>query len=132
MERFRVVICGAGIAGIEGLLRLHRLAGAESDVILLSPSSYLDYRPLAVAESFGDEQVQRYALDRIVADTGARWLQDSLGWVDRGAQLAFTSTGEALGYDALLLALGGKPCPTSPFMEPFNSRHGAGMYREIL
>ncbi len=132
MERFKVVICGAGIAGVEALLRLRRLAGDQVDITLLNPRGYLDYRPLAVAESFGDEQVQRFPLDRIAADTGARWLPDSLGWVDRTAQLAFTSTGEALPYDALLLSLGGRPCPTSPFMEPFNSRHGAGMYREIL
>ncbi len=132
MERFRVVICGAGIAGIEGLLRLRRLAGDQVDVVLLSPSAYLDYRPLAVVEPFGAEQVRRFPLQRIATDTGAQWVQDSLGWVDRSAQCAYTSSGDCLRYDALLLAVGGKPSPTSPFMDAFNSRHGAGMYREIL
>lgn len=132
MKRFRVVICGAGIAGIEGLLRLRRLAGDHLDIVLLSPGGFLDYRPLAVTEPFGSEQMRRFPVDRIAADTGATWLQDSLGWVDRSAQRVYTSSGEAFDYDALLLAVGGKPCPTSPFMDAFNSRHGAGMFREIL
>ncbi len=132
MERFRVVICGAGVAGIEALLRLRRLAGDRLDVVLLSPGAYLDYRPLAVVEPFGPEQARRFPLDRIASDTAAQWRQDSLGWVDRSAQCVYTSTGDALHYDALLLSVGGKPCPTSPFMDAFNSRHGAGMYREVL
>jgi hypothetical protein len=35
------VICGGGIPGIEGLLRLRRLAGDQLDMILLSPADYL-------------------------------------------------------------------------------------------
>ena len=52
MAGFAVVICGGGIAGIEGLLRLRRLAGDQLDMILLSPADYLVYRPLAVLEPF--------------------------------------------------------------------------------
>ncbi len=37
-ERFHAVICGAGIAGIEGLLRMRRLAGDQVDITLLSPN----------------------------------------------------------------------------------------------
>ncbi len=132
MDRFRVVICGAGIAGVEGLLRLRRLAGDQIDIVLLSPRSQLDYRPLAVVEPFGIGQVRRFSVQRIADDAGAHWVQDSLGWVDRSAQVAYTSSGEALPYDALLLALGSRLCPTNPFMDAFTSRHGAGMYREIL
>jgi sulfide:quinone oxidoreductase len=132
MERFRVVICGAGIAGIEALLRLRKLAGDDVDIVLVSPSSHLDYRPLAVIEPFGSESIRRFPIDRIAADLRAGWVQESLGWVERSAQTAYTSAGEAVPYDALLLALGGKLCPTSPFMDAFTSRHGAGMFREIL
>ncbi len=132
MERFRVVICGAGIAGIEGLLRLRRLAGDRVDIVLLSPSPYLDYRPLAVMEPFGTTPPRRFPLDRIASDTGAHWVPEALGWVDRTAQRVYTGTGEPIRYDALLIAVGGKLSPISPFMDAFNSRHGAGMYREIL
>ena len=37
MDRFRVVICGGGIAAVEGLLRLRRLVGEALDVTLVAP-----------------------------------------------------------------------------------------------
>lgn len=132
MERFRVVICGAGIAGVEAMLRLRKLAGDDLDLVLISPSSHLDYRPLAVIEPFGAETVRRFPIDRIAADVHAGWVQESLGWVERNVQTAYTSAGEPIAYDALLLALGGKLCPTSPFMDAFTSRHGGAVFREIL
>jgi sulfide:quinone oxidoreductase len=132
MERFRVVICGAGVAGVEGLLRLRRLAGERIHPVLVSPQMALDYRPLAVAEPFGAAPVRRFPLDRIAADTGAEWVPESLGWVDRREQVVFTSSGQPLSYDALLLAPGGHLSPTNPFMDAFTSRHGAGMYHQIL
>jgi hypothetical protein len=49
---FRVVICGGGIAGVEGLLRLRRLACDAVDVTLISPQKESVYRPLAVFEPF--------------------------------------------------------------------------------
>jgi sulfide:quinone oxidoreductase len=132
MERFRVVICGAGIAGVEGLLRLRRLAGDRVDITLVSPRTYLDYRPLAVLEPFSGAQVRRFPVARIAGDAGARWIQESLGWVDRTAQTAVTSTGQSIRYDALLLAPGGRLCPTSPFMDAFTSGPGASAYAEIV
>ncbi len=132
MERFTVVICGAGIAGVEGLLRLRRLAGDDVDIVLLSPHTHLDYRPLAVAEPFGAQHVRHFPLDRIAADTGAQWEAESLGWVDRRAKQVFTTSGRNISYDALLLALGARPAPASPFMDAFTSRHGAGMFRQIV
>jgi sulfide:quinone oxidoreductase len=133
MERFKVVICGGGVAGIEALLRLRRIAADQVDITLLTPGDYLDYRPVAVLEPFDREPIRRYPLDSIVADTGARWLADSLGWVDRYEHTVHTSlTGEALHYDALLLALGGRPRPVNPYMDVFTSAAGERTYREIL
>ena len=48
MSRFRVVICGGGIAAVEALLRLQTLAGDALDVSLVAPNDELRYRPLAV------------------------------------------------------------------------------------
>lgn len=135
MGRIRVVVCGAGIAGVEGLLRLRRLTsqrGDQIEIVLISPQMQFDYCPLAVTEPFGSEQVRRFPLDRIAADAKAEWVHESLGWVDRSESVAFTTSGRRLSYDALLLAPGGRLAPTSPFMDAFTSRHGAGMYRQLL
>ncbi len=133
MERFKVVICGGGVAGIEALLRLRHLTGDQLDITLLTPGDYLDYRPVSVLEPFDREPIRRYPLEQIVADTGATRIADTLGWVDRHQQTVHGSmTGDSLPYDALLLAVGGRPRPVSPFMEVFTSAQGERTYREIL
>jgi sulfide:quinone oxidoreductase len=107
-NRFGVVICGGGVAGVEGLLRLHRLAGDAVEVTLLSPAEHLVYRPLAVLEPFAFGPARRYPIERIVADTRARWVRDALGWVDWAGRTVHTDDGQQLRYDALLLAVGGR------------------------
>ena len=54
MSGFEVVICGGG-AGVEGLLRLRRLAGSVVKLTLLCSEACLAYRPLAVREPFGPQ-----------------------------------------------------------------------------
>src|SRR5512134_1964998 len=103
---FRVVIAGGGIAALEGLLRLRRLAGDSLEVTLLAPDEELRYRPLAVDEPFARRHLSRYPLRAIARRTGADWVQDGLEWLDPDAQVAHTSGGSALPYDALLLAIG--------------------------
>ena len=71
MADFRVVICGGGIAAVEGLLRLRRLAGDSLDIQLLAPADELVYRPLAVREPFAFGAPRRYPLRRIARDTQA-------------------------------------------------------------
>src|SRR5690348_4981917 len=106
MASFSVVICGAGIAGVEGLLRLRRLAGDRADVTLVSPAEDFGYRPLSVLEPFTGQPARRYPVARIAADTGAHWVRDSLAWLDRDHRVVHTTEGRPLGYDALLLAIG--------------------------
>ena len=133
MERFKVVVCGGGVAGIEALLRLRHLAGDNVDITLLSPGDYLDYRPVAVLEPFDREPIRRYPIERIVADHGVRWIPDSLGWVDRFQHTVHcAATGESLVYDALLLAVGGRARPTNPHMDVFTSPQGEKAYADIL
>ncbi len=108
MSDFRVVVCGGGIAAAEGLLRLRRLAGDSVDVSLVAPNDELVMRPLAVRQPFAAGPPKRFSLNRIAADTDANWIQDSLSWVDREAQLVHTAAGEAVHYDALLVATGAR------------------------
>jgi sulfide:quinone oxidoreductase len=108
MADFRVVICGGGIAAVEGLLRLRALAGDAVDVELIAPNEELVYRPLAVREPFAFGPPRRYPLRRIARDAGAEWTQAALAWVDREAQVVHTGDGREVAYDALLVAVGAK------------------------
>jgi NADH dehydrogenase FAD-containing subunit len=97
-----------GIAALEGLLRLRRLLGSSVDIDVVAPNDELVMRPLAVRQPFAFGPPSRYELGRILADSGANWLKDTLAWVDREAQVVHTGDGETLRYDALLIAVGGR------------------------
>ena len=108
MSDFRVVICGGGIAAVEGLLRLRRLAGDSVDIELIAPNDELVYRPMAVRQPFAAGPPRRYPLGRIAHDAGADWAQDSLAWVEPDAHVVHTTDGRRVEYDALLIAVGAK------------------------
>jgi sulfide:quinone oxidoreductase len=114
MADFRLVICGGGIAAVEGLLRLRRLAGDAVDIEMVAPDDELVYRPLAVREPFAFGRPKRYPLRRIVRDANAEWTKDALEWVDPDAQVVHTSGGGRVEYDALLIAVGARQ------VEPYN------------
>lgn len=113
MSGFRVVICGGGIAAVEGLLRLRHLMGDAFEITLVAPAEELRYRPVAVQEPFSRPGVRRYPLRRIAQRTDADWVQDGLEWVDRDEQLVHTTEGRSLPYDGLLIAIGARV--TTPY-----------------
>jgi sulfide:quinone oxidoreductase len=106
VSKFRVVIAGGGVAALEGALALRALASEQTTITVIAPNSEFGYRPMAVREPFAYPPAQRYELAPIVRDAGAELVVDELEWVDPGGQVAHTSSGAALEYDALLLALG--------------------------
>lgn len=127
-----VVIAGAGIAGIEGLLRLQRLAGDRVRVTVLSPADEFVYRPLAVLEPFSRDSLRRYPLERLIAPTGAGHVRDRLVRVDPGFALVLTSSGRELHYDALLVALGAGESNPYPHAALFTDRNGGETFTSIL
>jgi len=132
MAAFNVVICGAGVAGIEGLLRLRRLAGDRVRVTLLSPEEQFVYRPLAVLEPFASASVRRYPVAQIVSDTNAAWIADRLTAVDTVARTLQTDGGRELSFDALLLAIGAGESSPYDNATVFTDRDGGETFRGIL
>ncbi|MGZ6639185.1 MAG: hypothetical protein ACXVII_40890 [Solirubrobacteraceae bacterium] len=132
MAGFNVVICGAGIAGVEGLLRLSRLAGERVGVTLLNPEDEFVCRPMAVLEPFALAGVRRYPLERIAFDTGATWIRDRLVRVDTNACTLRTQGGREVSYDALLLALGGRESPPFEHAHVFTDRDAGQSFRGIV
>jgi sulfide:quinone oxidoreductase len=129
---FDVVVCGGGIAGTEGMLRLRRLAGDRVHLTIVSPGAHLAYRPLAVREPFALAAVRRYPLERIVADVGARWVRDRLSSVNRANRTVHTDRGADLPYDALLLAVGARESSPYEHAAVFTDRNASDAFHEII
>jgi sulfide:quinone oxidoreductase len=106
---FRVVIVGGGVAALEAALALAQLAPKRVHMTLIAPNREFVYRPMTVREPFSYSLARRYSLEPIVRAAGARLLAEELDWIDRDEHIAHTNTGKALGYDALVLALGARP-----------------------
>jgi sulfide:quinone oxidoreductase len=132
VDRFRVVICGGGIAAVEGLLRLRTLTGDALDATLVAPGGELRYRPLAVDEPFALRRVRSYPLGTIARRTGAEWVQDAAEWVDPDGQTLHTGGGRAFPYDALLLAVGGRLATPFEHVTVFDDAHADEAYRGIV
>jgi sulfide:quinone oxidoreductase len=129
---FRAVICGGGIAAVEGLLRLRRLAGEAVEISLLAPNEELVMRPQAVREPFAYASAERYPLRRIVGDADADWVQDRLAWVDRDAREVHTGEAHGLPYDALLVAVGARLSPPYEHVTVFDDAHADETYRGLV
>ena len=132
MDRFRVVVCGGGIAAIEGLLRLRALTGDALDITVVAPNDELRYRPLAVDEPFSWRGVRRYPLRTIAGRTGATWVQEAAEWVDPSAQTLHTEGGGALPFDALLLAVGGRLVTPFEHVTVFDDASADEAYRGLV
>jgi sulfide:quinone oxidoreductase len=110
-SKLRVVIAGAGVAGLETMLALADLARDRVEMTVLAPRAEFVYRPLSVREPFSYGSATRYPLAPIVRDAGAELHADELALVDRAACTVSTKGGETIPYDALVLALGARPTP---------------------
>lgn len=104
-----VVIAGGGVAGLEAMIALHRLAGPRVRVELLAPERKFVYRPLSVAEPFGLAEPAQIELAELTGRHGARHRCDALASVDPSRRRLHTVSGRILRYDALLLAIGTQP-----------------------
>lgn len=108
-SRIRVLIAGGGVAGLESLLALQALAGDRVEIELLAPERHFTYRPLAVAESFRADSVQRLPLAAIAQDRGVTLHRDAIARLLPGEGAVQTQGGARLEYEALILALGARP-----------------------
>src|SRR5437879_6225602 len=100
-RRPRVVIAGGGVAAIEGLLALRKLAGERVEIAIVSPEPEFVYRPLAVAGPFDLGEPPRFELGTIARDLDATYHQDAIIAVAPEQRLASTRSGDAISYDVL-------------------------------
>jgi sulfide:quinone oxidoreductase len=110
----KVLIAGAGVAGLEAALALRAFAEGLVEIELVSPETEFVYRPLAVTEPFRVGEARRFPLHQIAEATGAELTRASVRSVDDRRRIVVTSDGAALRYDALLLSLGARAVLSIP------------------
>ena len=79
---FRAVIAGGGVAGVEAMLALARLAPELAQVELLAPADEFVDRSMLVTEPFGSGKPTRLRLERLAREAGATFTRDALLSVD--------------------------------------------------
>ncbi len=96
---------------METVLALRELAPEQTATTVIAPNDQFFYRPMTVREPFAYSSARRYPLAQIVRDAGADLLAGELSWVEHDKRVLHTKAGEALEYDALVLALGARAVP---------------------
>jgi sulfide:quinone oxidoreductase len=107
----RVLIAGGGVAGLETLLALRELAGDLVTLTLVASEHEFVYRPLGIEQPFNVGRVRRVSLPAAVRGEGAAFVSAGVEDVDTEDKSVGLSTGERLGYDALVLAVGAEALP---------------------
>ena len=105
-ERQKVLVAGAGVAGLEAALALRDLAGDRIDVALHDPSKEFAYRPFGIGEPYGTTRAFRYDLRRLSELCGASLRASAIAAVEPERRIAITRDGERVLYDHLIVATG--------------------------
>jgi sulfide:quinone oxidoreductase len=107
-DRQKVLIAGAGIAGLEAALALREIAGEGVEVALHDPGQEFVFRPFAIGEPYGTTRSFRYDLRRLSERCGASLHASPIAAVEPERRLAISRDGERLPYDYLILATGAR------------------------
>jgi sulfide:quinone oxidoreductase len=105
-EKQRVLIAGAGVAGLEAALALRDLADERVEVTLCDPAAEFVYRPFAVGEPYGTTRSFRYDLRQLSERSGAVLRRKMIVAADPSRQIALARDGEQISYDHLIVAPG--------------------------
>jgi sulfide:quinone oxidoreductase len=128
----RILVVGAGVAGIEFMLALRELAPDRADVEVVSPEAAFSYRPFAVAETFGFGPCFRLGVGRVSSDAGATFRQGCVVAVDPHDHAAVTAAGERLAYDLLMVACGARPQEAVPGALTFRGEDDTAAFGGLL
>jgi len=102
----RLIIAGAGVAGLEALAALSAVAPDRVDTTVLAPDAEFKIQATTVEEPFARPRASTYSVPQICADHGATHLRDGLAAVDTSQKRVTTASGSDLQYDSLLVAVG--------------------------
>ncbi|KOV70262.1 nitrite reductase [Streptomyces sp. NRRL WC-3618] len=101
----RVVVIGAGLAGVRLARRLGELGLSASDVVLVGEEEHRPYNRVLLAEVLAG----RYAPEVIALPTPDRLVRARAEHVDRAERIVHCSDGSSIAYETLVLATGSNP-----------------------
>lgn len=107
-DKPKVLVAGAGVAGLEAALALRDLAGNRVDVTLLDPSREFAYRPFGIGEPYGTTRAFHYDLPRLSELCGASLRAGAIAAAEPERRTAITREGARLPYDHLVIATGAR------------------------
>jgi sulfide:quinone oxidoreductase len=105
-QKHRLLIAGAGVAGLEALAALRAVAPNRFDTTVVAPNSEFKLQAASVEEPFARPHASSYSVPAICADHGATHLADGLAAVNAQERRVSTVEGSELAYDSLLVAVG--------------------------
>ena len=131
-EFSRVLIAGAGVAGLEALMAIRSLAGERVELALLAPDDEFVYRPIAVQEPYAVGRTRRIALREAADAARAAFFATTIDAVDPDEKVVTTSDGRELEYDSLLVAVGAEPAPAAEHVLTWDDRADAELLGGLL
>jgi sulfide:quinone oxidoreductase len=105
----RVLIAGAGVAGLETLLALRALAGDRVDITVMAPELQFVNQSISVDRPFQPRRGRGIRLERVLTEFDARWVRGKLDCVIPERRIAVSSDREQIAYDMLVCAPGSRP-----------------------
>jgi sulfide:quinone oxidoreductase len=105
-DKPRVVIAGAGFAGVEAALALRDITEGRAAVEICDPRRAFVFQPFEVGEPYGLVKALRYDSKRLVELCGAAYREDGVVSVDAERRVAMTHSGERLDFDHMIVATG--------------------------
>nr|AQT39210.1 NirB1 [Streptomyces sp.] len=101
----RVVVIGAGLAGVRLARRLGELGMSASDVVLVGEEEHRPYNRVLLAEVLAG----RYAPEVIALPAPDRLVRARAERIDRAERIVHCSDGSSIRFDSLVLATGSNP-----------------------
>ncbi|MDX6691029.1 MAG: sulfide:quinone oxidoreductase [Solirubrobacteraceae bacterium] len=107
-QPLNVVIVGGGVAAAELALALDDLARERVKLTIVAPNPEFHLRPLSTAAPFSVDHVRHHSLSDLAKRTHATFIGGEVTAVDPHRHAVRLATGESVGYDALVLAVGAR------------------------